>query len=127
MQIKYQNSATTVLLFFIFIHLAKGIYHTSQLNRAINYLQSYNRLSTKSVVLLTSPFSELENDTFYEEFVSMASERHKNTFLLYISMKGNTSNALTRIQSTMSPSIIILYDFESWIIPQKNFFSNRCL
>ena len=99
----------------------EGIYRISHLNRAIDYMQRYNDILIKSVVLLTSPSFDLENSSFYEDIRSTASQKQTDTFLLHMIMSKNTTNTMNIIQKTSFPSIIIFYDFEPSTLLQKAF------
>ena len=103
----------------IVIRETEGIYRISHVNRAIDYMQTYNGIAIKSIVLLTSPSYNLENSVLYEGIRSIASAKQNTTFILHMIMSENTSNTMDIIQKTTFPSIIIFLDFEYSKLLQK--------
>ena len=120
MNVKY-TIQFTLWLFMILIRETVGKYRISHLNRAIDYMQTYNGVHIKSVVLLTSPLYNLESSDFYEDIRSIASSNQTPTFILHMIMSENTHNTMNIIQKTTFPSIIIFHDFEFSKLIQKSF------
>ena len=111
----------TVWVVVILIREAESIFHISHLNRAIDYMQTYNGVHIKSVVLLTSHSYNLENNAFHEDIQGTASSNQKAMLILHMIMSENTSNTMDIIHKTTFPSLIIFPDFEFSKLLQKAF------
>lgn len=99
-------------------------YQQYELRNAVNYLEEYNHIHVKDIIVISGPtFFSKEND-FFKDFYDTGSQNNLSpTYSLSLSAIDNVTKLTYRIQKYPLASVVILPNFENSKEIQTTFFN----
>ena len=122
-----KSNAIRIVMFNIVNSLFCGatiLYQQDELRNAIRYLEEYNHIHVKDIIVISGPVFFSEENNFVKDLYDIESLNNLSpTFSLSINVIENVTRITNRIQMYSLPSAVVLPNFDNSKEIQKTFFN----